>query len=160
MMGRYWQALYVQSDTPGLRNGLRNGCAVNAVVGDDAKVQRCRNHKNRVVAGHLPKDPQELARLTIGTTKIIDSSYSWACQKIHRVTNWQSGEMEVRWTALAKGSLSKNLKAGWQPNDQNQPLAKEVEVGYKTSLTLNFSTIGGAISSHLTGSSDIITIMF
>ena len=68
--------------------------------------------------------------------------------------------MEVRWTALAKGSLSKNLKAYWQPNDQNQPLAKEVEVGYKTSLALNFSTIGGAISSHLTGSSDIITDRF
>jgi hypothetical protein len=37
MMGRYWQTLYEQSDTPGLRNGLRNGCAVNAV-----SVLRCR----------------------------------------------------------------------------------------------------------------------
>ena len=52
MMGRYWQTLCVQSDTPGIRNGLRNGCAVNAVIGDDAKLQRCRNHKIRVVAGH------------------------------------------------------------------------------------------------------------
>lgn len=51
--------------------------------------------------------------------------------------------MEVRWTASAKGSLSKNLKADWQLNDQNQPLAKEVEVGYKTSLKLTFQLLAG-----------------
>ena len=42
MMGRYWQTLYAQSDTPGIRNGLRNGCAVNAVIGDDNSQTRSR----------------------------------------------------------------------------------------------------------------------
>ena len=172
-------------------------CAVNAVFGDDAKVQRCRNHKIRNVVGHLPKDQKDQARLTmkagfrlggkqgkakleqyakwlerdqpgaaaslregldemftiddlglppmlkrcLGTTNIIDNSHSAARQKIHRVTNWQSGDMAVRWTASALVSSSKNfrkvmgykdlwmLKANLQPNEQNLPIAEEVKVG-------------------------------
>ncbi len=141
-------------------------CAVNAVFGDDAKVQRCHNHKIRDVVGHLPKDQKDQARLTmkagfrlggkqgkakpeqyakwlerdqpgaaaslregldemftiddlglppmlkrcLGTTYIIDNSHSEARQKICRVTNWQSGDMAVRWTASGLVSSSKNFR--------------------------------------------------
>ena len=77
----------------------------------------------------------------LGTTNIIDNSHSAAHEKIHRVTNWQSGDMAVRWTASALVSSSKNfrkvmgykdlwmLKANLQPNEQNLPIAEEVKVG-------------------------------
>ena len=48
----------------------------------------------------------------LGTTNIIDNSHSAARQKIHRVTNWQSGDMAVRWTASALVSSSKNFQKG------------------------------------------------
>ena len=46
----------------------------------------------------------------LGTTNIIDNSHPEARQKIYRVTNWQSGDMAVRWTASALVSSSKNFR--------------------------------------------------
>jgi hypothetical protein len=46
----------------------------------------------------------------LGTTYIIDNSHSEARQKIYRVTNWQSGDMAVRWTASGLVSSSKNFR--------------------------------------------------
>jgi putative transposase len=44
--------------------------------------------------------PAQLRRC-LGTTNLIDSTHSGARQKSRRVTNWQSGEMALRWAAAA-----------------------------------------------------------
>jgi transposase-like protein len=85
----------------------------------------------------IPGLPPMLKRC-FETTNMIDNSHSAARQKIHRVTNWQSGEMAVRCTASALVSSSKNfrrvmgykdlwmLKSNLQHKDQNKPIAEKV----------------------------------
>lgn len=143
---------------------LRN--AIDQVFGSDNPVQRCRNHKERNVVGHLPKDQHEQARATLkaafkldakegmakieqyaawlerdwpsaaaslreglnemftinrlglpsklrrclGTTNIIDNGHSAIRERMHRVKNWQSGTMALRWTAAAFDATSKGFR--------------------------------------------------
>lgn len=183
--------LYVLDGAKALRAGVK------AVFGDDAKVQRCRNHKMRNVIGHLPKDQQAQARSTLraafklggkqgrkkleqyagwlekqwpsaaaslregldelftideldlppqlkrclGTTNVIDNSHSAARQRIARVKNWQSGEMAVRWLAVAFDASSKGfrrvmgykflwiLKANLKANSDQEVIESEVKAG-------------------------------
>ena len=183
--------LFILDGAKALRAGVK------AVFGDDAKVQRCRNHKMRNVIGHLPKDQEAQARSTLraafklggkqgrrkleqyagwlekdwpsaaaslregldelftiddldlppmlkrclGTTNIIDNSHSAARQRIARVKNWQSGEMAVRWLAVAFDASSKGfrrvmgykslwiLKANLNANSDQEVIESEVKVG-------------------------------
>jgi transposase-like protein len=183
--------LFILDGAKALRAGVK------AVFGDDAKVQRCRNHKMRNVTGHLPKDQEAQARSTLraafklggkqgrkkleqyagwlekdwpsaaaslregldelftideldlppqlkrclGTTNIIDNSHSAARQRMARVKNWQSGEMAVRWLAVAFEASSKGfrrvmgykslwiLKANLKANSDQEVIESEVKVG-------------------------------
>jgi transposase-like protein len=49
-------------------------------------------------------------RRCLATTNIIDSTHSGVRQKTRRVTNWQSGEMALRWTAAAFAATAKNYR--------------------------------------------------
>lgn len=183
--------LFILDGAKALRAGVK------AVFGDDAKVQRCRNHKMRNVTGHLPKDQVAQARSTLraafklgskqgrkkleqyagwlekdwpsaaaslregldelftideldlppqlkrclGTTNIIDNSHSAARQRMARVKNWQSGEMAVRWLAVAFEASSKGfrrvmgykslwiLKANLKANSDQEVVESEVKAG-------------------------------
>lgn len=183
--------LFILDGAKALRAGVK------AVFGDDAKVQRCRNHKMRNVTGHLPKDQEAQARSTLraafklggkqgrkkleqyagwlekdwpsaaaslregldelftideldlppqlkrclGTTNIIDNSHSAARQRMARVKNWQSGEMAVRWLAVAFEASSKGfrrvmgykslwiLKANLNTISDQEVIESEVKVG-------------------------------
>jgi transposase-like protein len=140
--------------------------AIDAVLGADQRVQRCRNHKHRNVLSHLPKDQHAQALATmraawkleasegtaklqqyaswlqrewpgaaaslregleelftinrleltsslrrcLGTTNLIDNGHSAARDRMHRVKNWQSGEMALRWTAAAFDAASKGFR--------------------------------------------------
>jgi putative transposase len=53
--------------------------------------------------------PPQLKRC-LGTTNIIDNSHSAARQRITRVKNWQSGEMAVRWLAVAFDASTKGFR--------------------------------------------------
>jgi transposase-like protein len=54
---------------------------------------------------------------SLGSTNIIDNSHSAARQKIGRVKNWQSGEMALRWMAMAYDVSSKKFKRIMGYND-------------------------------------------
>lgn len=49
-------------------------------------------------------------RRCLATTNLIDSSHSGLRQRTHRVTNWQSGEMALRWAAVAFVETEKNFR--------------------------------------------------
>jgi putative transposase len=49
-------------------------------------------------------------RRCLSSTNLIDSSGSGARQKTHRVTNWQSGAMALRWAAAAFVETEKNYR--------------------------------------------------
>ena len=53
--------------------------------------------------------PRSLKRC-LGTTNIIDNSHSAARQKLGRVKRWQSGQMALRWMAVAYDVSSRNFK--------------------------------------------------
>jgi transposase-like protein len=53
--------------------------------------------------------PAQLRRC-LATTNLIDSTHSGMRQKTRRVTNWQSGEMALRWTAAAFAATAKNYR--------------------------------------------------
>ena len=53
--------------------------------------------------------PRSLKRC-LGTTNIIDNSHSAVRQKLGRVKRWQSGQMALRWTAVAYEVSSRNFK--------------------------------------------------
>jgi transposase-like protein len=55
--------------------------------------------------------PAQLRRC-LATTNLIDSTHSGMRQKTRRVTNWQSGEMALRWTAAAFAATAKNYRRG------------------------------------------------
>jgi putative transposase len=49
-------------------------------------------------------------RRCLGTTNIIDNGHSAARDRMHRVKNWQSGSMALRWTAAAFDAASKGFR--------------------------------------------------
>ncbi|MEE8252231.1 MAG: IS256 family transposase, partial [Gemmatimonadales bacterium] len=49
-------------------------------------------------------------RRCLSTTNLIDSSHSGLRQRTRRVTNWQSGEMALRWAAVAFVETEKNYR--------------------------------------------------
>jgi transposase-like protein len=49
-------------------------------------------------------------RRCLGTTNIIDNGHSAARDRMHRVKNWQSGAMALRWTAAAFDAASKGFR--------------------------------------------------
>ena len=53
--------------------------------------------------------PAELRRC-LGTTNLIESTHSGARQRTRRVTNWQSGEMALRWAAAAFVETEKSYR--------------------------------------------------
>ena len=49
-------------------------------------------------------------RRCLGTTNLIDNGHSAARERMHRVKNWQSGEMALRWTAASFEAASKGFR--------------------------------------------------
>jgi transposase-like protein len=49
-------------------------------------------------------------RRCLGTTNLIDIGHSAARERMHRVKNWQSGEMALRWTAASFEAASKGFR--------------------------------------------------
>ena len=152
--------LYVIDGSKPLRIGI------DAVYGSDNPVQRCRNHKERNLQDHLPKDqakqvvsamkaawrmeakegeaqlekqaqwlerewPSAAASLReglsemftinrlrvpatlrrcLGSTNVIESSFSGARGKTYKVTHWQNGSMALRWAASALTATEKKFK--------------------------------------------------
>jgi hypothetical protein len=45
--------------------------------GTDLPMQRCRNHKLRNVAGHLPEDQHEQAKATLRAAFKLDAKHLW-----------------------------------------------------------------------------------
>ena len=171
--------------------------AIDAVFGAGQLVQRCRNHKQRNVTSHLPKDQHNQALATmraafklepaeglakleqyaswlqrewpgaaaslregleelftvnrlgltsslrrcLATTNLIDNGHSAARDRMRRVKNWQSGEMALRWAAVAFEATSKGfrrimgyrdlgmLKAILDERDRDKQLAPQAVAG-------------------------------
>ena len=76
--------------------------AIDAVFGDGTLVQRCRNHKERNVVGHLPKDQQEQATATMKAAWKLDAKEGKA--KLEQYATW----LEREWPSAA-GSLREGL---------------------------------------------------
>lgn len=84
--------------------------------------------------------PSSLRRC-LGTTNLIDNSHSALRGRTHRVKNWQSGTMAVRWAAAALEAASKNfrrimghqqlwmLKAALDESRADHKLAQETKAG-------------------------------
>ena len=49
-------------------------------------------------------------RRCLATTNLIDSSHSGVRQRTRRVTNWQSGNMALRWAAAGFAETEKNFR--------------------------------------------------
>jgi putative transposase len=49
-------------------------------------------------------------RRCLGSTNLIDSSHSGIRQKTNRVTNWQDGQMALRWAASAMEATAKHFR--------------------------------------------------
>ena len=71
--------------------------AIDAVFGTGNFVQRCRNHKERNVVGHLPKDQHEQARATLRSAWKLDAKEGMA--RVEQYASW----LELKWP---KASLS------------------------------------------------------
>jgi len=76
--------------------------AINQVFGDHQPVQRCRNHKQRNVLGHLPKDQHDQAKSTIKAAWKLDADEGMA--KLKQYAQW----LERDWPDAA-GSLREGL---------------------------------------------------
>jgi putative transposase len=84
--------------------------------------------------------PSELRRC-LGTTNIIDNSHSALRDRVHRVKNWQSGLMALRWAAVALDAVSKGfrrimgykhlwmLKAALDEPSKDQSLVDQAKAG-------------------------------
>lgn len=100
--------LFVLDGAKALRAGVRT------VFGDETKVQRCRNHKMRNVAGHLPKEQQNQATVTmraafrLGGKKGKEQLQKYAC--------W----LERQWPDAA-GSLREGLDELFTIDDLDLP---------------------------------------
>jgi transposase-like protein len=77
--------------------------AIDAVFGTDQLVQRCRNHKQRNVVSHLPKDQQAQARATLHAAFKLEASEGIA--KLEQYTSW----LEREWPGAA-ASLREGLE--------------------------------------------------
>jgi transposase-like protein len=77
--------------------------AIDAVFGTDQLVQRCRNHKQRNVVSHLPKDQQAQARATLRAAFKLEASEGIA--KLEQYTSW----LEREWPGAA-ASLREGLE--------------------------------------------------
>src|SRR5262245_19174736 len=77
--------------------------AIDAVFGTDQPVQRCRNHKQRNVVSHLPKDQQAQARATLRAAFELEASEGIA--KLQQYASW----LEREWPGAA-ASLREGLE--------------------------------------------------
>lgn len=76
--------------------------AINQVFGDNQPVQRSRNHKQRNVLGHLPKDQHDQAKFTIKAAWKLDADEGMAKLKQY------AQRLERDWPDAA-GSLREGL---------------------------------------------------
>lgn len=77
--------------------------AIDAVFGAGNFVQRCRNHKERNVVGHLPKDQHEQARATLRAAWKLDAVEGMA--RLEQYASW----LELKWPS-ASASLREGLE--------------------------------------------------
>jgi len=77
--------------------------AIDAVFGTGNFVQRCRNHKERNVVGHLPKDQHEQARATLRAAWKLDAKEGVA--RVEQYASW----LELKWPKAA-ASLREGLE--------------------------------------------------
>ncbi len=77
--------------------------AIDAVFGAENLVQRCRNHKERNVVGHLPKDQHEQARATLRAAWKLDAQEGMT--RVEQYASW----LELRWPK-ASSSLREGLE--------------------------------------------------
>jgi putative transposase len=77
--------------------------AIDAVFGAENLVQRCRNHKERNVVGHLPKDQHEQASATLRAAWKLDDQEGRA--RIEQYASW----LELKWPK-ASASLREGLE--------------------------------------------------
>jgi putative transposase len=77
--------------------------AIDQVFGTGNPVQRCRNHKGRNVAGHLPQEQREQAKATLKAAWKLDAKEGMA--KIEQYASW----LERDWPSAA-GSLREGLE--------------------------------------------------
>ena len=76
--------------------------AIDAVFGPENFVRRCRNHKERNVVGHLPKDQHEQARATLRAAWKLDAQEG--VSRIEQYASW----LELKWPK-ASASLREGL---------------------------------------------------
>jgi len=77
--------------------------AIDAVFGTGDFVQRCRNHKERNVAGHLPRVQHEQARATLRAAWKLDAAEGMA--RVEQYASW----LELKWPTAA-ASLREGLE--------------------------------------------------
>jgi len=77
--------------------------AIDAVFGAENFVQRCRNHKERNVVGHLPKDQHEQTRATLRAAWKLDAKEGMA--RVEQYASW----LELKWPTAAS-SLREGLE--------------------------------------------------
>ncbi len=75
--------------------------AIDAVFGPENFVQRCRNHKERNVVGHLPKDQHEQARATLRAAWKLDAKDGKA--RIEQYASWLESEWPSASASLREG---------------------------------------------------------
>jgi transposase-like protein len=88
--------------------------AIDAVFGTGNLVQRCRNHKERNVVGHLPKDQHEQARATLRAAWKLDAQEGMA--RIEQYASW----LESKWPK-ASSSLREGLEEMFTINRLHLP---------------------------------------
>jgi putative transposase len=76
--------------------------AIDAVFGTGNFIQRCRNHKERNVVGHLPQDQHEQAKATLRGAWKLDAKEGMA--RIEQYASW----LELKWPK-ASASLREGL---------------------------------------------------
>src|SRR5260370_15162433 len=77
--------------------------AIDAVFGTGNFIQRCRNHKERNVVGHLPKDQHEQAKATLRGAWKLDAKEGMA--RIEQYASW----LELKWPKVS-ASLGEGLE--------------------------------------------------
>ena len=100
--------LFVLDGAKALRAGVK------AVFGDDAKVQRCRNHKMRNVTGHLPKEQQDQAKSTLRAAFKLGGKEGR--KKLEQYAGW----LEKDWPSAA-ASLREGLDELFTIDDLDLP---------------------------------------
>ena len=88
--------------------------AIDAVFGAGNFVQKCRNHKERNVVGHLPKDQHEQARTTLRAAWKLDAKEGMA--RVEQYASW----LELKWPK-ASSSLRKGLEEMFTINRPGLP---------------------------------------